>query len=244
MKYFKVMILSCIMLFVSTTQAAVSNCNNDNYFKNQTILFQPFAPIDVVELCHQEYNIVYSPEYKIPLIAGEHITSAELESASRLDRDSGFQVDPKIDPKVQASPDDYYDSGYDRGHNAPNADMPTMTAQVESFYMTNIVPQVPSNNRGIWRSIETEVRENTSTYGEAFVLTGSIVNKDSKIMYNGIRVPDYMYKSVYYPKTGDSLIYLVTNKDYCGECYTSTVRISGSEFKDKFGFDPTITALK
>jgi endonuclease G len=57
-------------------------------------------------------------------------------------------------------PSDYTGSGYDRGHIAPNADRTRNEADNSStFLMTNMMPQVPELNRGVWgdlvRFVET-----------------------------------------------------------------------------------------
>ncbi len=68
----------------------------------------------------------------------------------------------KIDPKVKSNPvgsGDYSGSGYDRGHLCPAGDMKlNLTSMSESFYMSNMSPQDPSFNRGIWETLESRVR--------------------------------------------------------------------------------------
>ena len=68
-----------------------------------------------------------------------------------------------IDPLVKtgsARDADYKASGYDRGHLAPAADMGWSTqAMQESFYYSNMSPQLPAFNRGIWKQLEELVRD-------------------------------------------------------------------------------------
>jgi endonuclease G len=54
---------------------------------------------------------------------------------------------------------DYEKSGYDRGHLAPAADMGfSKITMAESFYYSNMSPQVPGFNRGIWKQLEEQTR--------------------------------------------------------------------------------------
>ena len=66
------------------------------------------------------------------------------------------------DPQVKGSTamnEDYTRSGYDRGHLAPAGDMKwSAKAMRESFYLSNICPQKPKLNRGIWKDLEEQCR--------------------------------------------------------------------------------------
>ena len=54
---------------------------------------------------------------------------------------------------------DYKGSGYDRGHLCPAGDMSfDSIAMRESFLMSNMSPQLPGFNRGIWNSLEQKIR--------------------------------------------------------------------------------------
>ena len=72
---------------------------------------------------------------------------------------------------------DYTKSGFDRGHLVPAADIPhdaPQKAMDETFLMTNISPQIPAFNRGIWASFEKYVRSLCNEFDEVFVMTGPL----------------------------------------------------------------------
>lgn len=78
------------------------------------------------------------------------LTAKNLQSKQVRRRDR-FKSDPEV--KIHpVRPKDYAKSGYDKGHLAPAADMTYSLASMRnSFLMTNISPQIPGCNRGIWK---------------------------------------------------------------------------------------------
>jgi endonuclease G len=72
-----------------------------------------------------------------------------------MGRTNDFREDYKV-TTGSASLSDFKGSGYDRGHLAPAGDMKwSSTAMSESFYMSNMSPQKPGFNRGIWKKLES-----------------------------------------------------------------------------------------
>lgn len=70
-----------------------------------------------------------------------------------LEKYEGFQkptlcCEPFVHEYFRSSTIDYSDSGYDRGHMCPARDHSDPYWAVESFYMSNIVPQKPNLNKG------------------------------------------------------------------------------------------------
>jgi len=112
-------------------------------------------------------------------------------------RTNDFRIDYKV-KTGSASLSDYMGSGYDRGHLAPAGDMKwSSTAMSESFFMSNMSPQHPSFNRGIWKKLEGSVRNWADDNGEIHVVTGPILNGQfSTIGYNGVSIPNYYYKVI------------------------------------------------
>lgn len=118
-------------------------------------------------------------------------------------RKDNFKKDPLVSTG-SAELKDYKGSGYDRGHLMPAADMKlNLTSMSESFYMSNMSPQLPSFNRGIWKKLEAKVRNWALIEGKIHVVTAGVLttNKGS-IGENEVSVPEQYYKVIYDP-TGD-----------------------------------------
>ena len=99
---------------------------------------------------------------------------------------------------MAATPDDYDATGYDRGHNIPDGDQSfDQRAEWESFLMTNMTPQTPSINRGIWKLLETSIRGWTVQRNQAFTIyVGAYYGAGDPTIGNGVVVPHGYYKIV------------------------------------------------
>ena len=85
------------------------------------------------------------------------LTKAEVQNQVTKRKDN-FRLDPVI-KTGSAILADYKGSGYDRGHLAPAGDMAwSKKAMSESFFLTNMSPQVPGVHRGMWRILEEQIR--------------------------------------------------------------------------------------
>ncbi len=113
-------------------------------------------------------------------------------------RTDNFRPDNMVST-LSASLDDYSHSGYDRGHLCPAADMAINTvAMTESFYMSNMSPQDPSFNRGIWKKLEGTVRNWAMNEREIYVATGPIFRDNIGSLANSnVTIPGYYYKVIY-----------------------------------------------
>lgn len=142
------------------------------------------------------YSLGYSQKYK-QAIWVSYILSAENLQKKQVPRRNKFRADPAI-KKNAVKPSDYSRTGYDRGHLAPAADMTySVLTEKESFYMTNMSPQIPGCNRGIWKRVETKVRQWAIHEERICVITGPIFAKDYKKMGKAnIAVPIAFYKVV------------------------------------------------
>jgi len=133
-----------------------------------------------------------------------------------VERSNKFSPDPLIAPET-ANTHDYTKSGFDRGHLAPAADMKySETAMRECFYLSNISPQAPKFNRGIWKKLEEKVRDWASKTNQIFIVTGPILNNHlvNKIgREHQITVPEYFFKAVVDTnKMGNGIAFVMKNQ--------------------------------
>jgi endonuclease G len=113
-------------------------------------------------------------------------------------RKDNFREDPTI-KTGSATLADYRSSGYDRGHLAPAADLSYSEESLsDSFYLSNMSPQAPSFNRGIWSTLESYVRSYAATEGLIYVVTGPVLTDGpyKTIGKNKVSVPNYYYKVI------------------------------------------------
>ncbi|WP_346862850.1 DNA/RNA non-specific endonuclease [uncultured Draconibacterium sp.] len=127
-------------------------------------------------------------------------------NASRTDN---FRIDNFVSTG-SATLNDYKGSGYDRGHLCPAGDMTTdLVAMSESFYLSNMSPQDPSFNRGIWKTLESTVRNWAVNETEIYVVTGPIFQNNLGSIGNGVTIPGSYYKVIYDPTDEAKMIALV-----------------------------------
>lgn len=176
----------------------------------------------------QGYVLEHSSADKIPLWVCESVASDQL--SGHLTRRNRFQADPDLmGPK--SYPGDYSGSGYDRGHQAPAGNQTIDPAlKDQTYYMSNMAPQRPSLNRGIWRVLEGKTREWVFRYGHAYEWTGPIrcvqptVNAPAArvscqrhtIGKNAISVPVYFYKIVVVQDRAQwkAIAFVMPNEDF------------------------------
>lgn len=150
---------------------------------------------DVVTI-HTGFSLLYDEEHEQPRWVAYELTRDEIYGVH--ERADNFRPDPSI-PSGSATLADYRNSGYDRGHLIPAADLPwAEEAMGDSFYMSNMSPQDPTFNRGIWASLEAVVRNFASTEGAVHVVTGPILTDGpyKTIGENKVSVPNFYYKVI------------------------------------------------
>ncbi|NEP53362.1 MAG: DNA/RNA non-specific endonuclease [Moorea sp. SIO3C2] len=113
-----------------------------------------------------------------------------------VERADDFRPDPDL-PCYQPTPRDYRRSGYDRGHIAPSADRDSNKEDNSAtFYMSNIMPQSPSNNREVWRELEGYERDIITELGNkaVYIVAGPLGNIGT--IGNGVTVPESTWKVI------------------------------------------------
>ena len=154
-----------------------------NYTQSDQIIF------------HTAYTLKYSEQHEQASWVAYTLKSSH--TSGNVGRTNDFRIDYKV-KTGSASLSDYKGSGYDRGHLAPAGDMKwSSTAMSESFYMSNMSPQKPGFNRGIWKKLEGSVRNWADDNGEIHVVTGPILTGSyPSIGSNQVSIPNYYYKVI------------------------------------------------
>jgi endonuclease G len=132
------------------------------------------------------------------------LTREEAQSDAFSRKGMKFARDAEV-PSGSAAPADYKRSGYDRGHLAPAADMQwSAEALRESFLMSNISPQNPQFDRGLWARIEETVRDFAVAHETVEVVTGPVLREGlPAIGESRVAVPEYYYKVLLAHGEGD-----------------------------------------
>lgn len=166
-------------------------------------------------LCHKGYFSLVDARTKNPAFVQETVTAKNAKG--KLERTDHFKSDPALPRNVGSKLSDYEGSGYARGHMAPADDFAADQQMMdESFYLSNMVPQVQKcNNAGVWSSIERIVRDWAVHYETIYVVSGPIYDKQHSYIGDDVEVPDFLFKVVYNPVLNKSVAFLLPNTELC-----------------------------
>lgn len=158
----------------------------------------PAAAFPLQTVKHTAYTLGYSEQHE--QAAWVCYVLSQNECSGNEGRSSSFYQD-KLVTTGSAHDTDYKNSGFDRGHLAPAGDMAySSTSMTESFFYSNMSPQTPSFNRGIWKKLETQIRDWGTMQDHLLIITGPVLNDSLKtIGGNGVSVPELYYKIVVNP---------------------------------------------
>jgi endonuclease G len=171
--------------------------------------YMPTANGELVK--HTNFSLSYSEQHEQAEWVFYEINKERI--LGLVKRTDDFRIDKSISTS-SASLGDYKSTGYDRGHLAPAQDFSFSTsAMSESFYMSNISPQHPSFNYGVWKDLEGLVRKwgaNSTLYVVSGPVFGSCI---STIGSNNVCVPESYYKVIYDPLEERMIAFVMPNEN-------------------------------
>lgn len=156
----------------------------------------PFGAPPCPKLLPQgEYIVCYSPTHRVALWAAYRL---KAEDVVDLPRRNAFRTDPRLTAEDSSHCADYAGTGYDRGHIVPRGDMNrSKAAQANTFFLSDMAPQTPALNRGMWRWLEDLVRSYAQRYGEVHIVVGSVIQEPRRVLPAGnVTIPSRFYKVV------------------------------------------------
>lgn len=207
-KLYKILVASILLI---STSVFADSCDSMVPYGEPLVLVD-----NSTRLCRTAYMVIHDNSRKIPIITSQKFTAENF--SHDVGRHNKFIPDPDLSTADKSVLSDYSSARkmYDRGHLVPFEDINfNKKSAEESFYLSNIAPQISKMNRGVWKSIESKVRKyakkSVDKNEEVFVITGTIVTSGMTIGVNQVSVPDYFYKIVINKTTSQIIGFLVKN---------------------------------
>ncbi len=176
---------------------------------------------------HAAYTLSYVEKYEQARWVA-HIISPDIISGV-ITRTNDFRTDSMVNTGSAAETDYFlkikkadgtpgYDAfGYDRGHLAPSADFRwSIIALSESYFYSNMSPQLADFNRGGWGDLEDALRAYVFTHPgtQLYVVTGPILNDSLARIERGINkvaIPKYFWKLALDLEHGKAIGFIMPN---------------------------------
>lgn len=194
--------LLLLLTFFASCQFTLAQYSTPSYNEKTVHHAAPIAHLEIPKtssnekiISHAGYSFVYSEAHEQANWIAYELTKEE--TVRLFKRSNKFKPDPMVTTGT-ATDSDYKKSGYDRGHLAPAADMGwSAQAMTESFYYSNMSPQTPGFNRGIWKKLEELIRSWAAEYHAVYIVTGPILTDGLPTIGNHkVSVPKYYYKII------------------------------------------------
>ena len=208
-------------------------------------------------IVHSAMSLVYDENHEQAKWVA-HIITADIINGS-VSRSNNFRKDPLIKTGSATEKDyflktrkpnsktkyDYDGFGYDRGHLAPSADFKwSRKALSESFFYSNMSPQLADFNRKKWANLEGLLRGYITRHSETqiYIVTGPILNDSLDVIERGINkvsIPKYYYKIALDLKNLRAIAFIMPNEDikYPISSYAVTINeveeVTGINFFNK-----------
>ena len=166
-----------------------------------------------------------------------------------VERTDAWSYDPILGSELSSAPFSYYAGDYARGHQVPSADrLCCREANEQTFYGTNIIPQLNEHNEGIWQNLENHIRTIANASDTTYVVTGTIVDGATEITEDSdgkaLTVPVALFKAVLRYKKSDTgnvwtaAGFYTEHKNYgSSNSDLKAVSMSIDELEEKTGFD-------
>jgi endonuclease G, mitochondrial len=143
------------------------------------------------------------------------------------ERADNFRSDYRIPERFRADKDVYEGSGYNRGHLVASANqLETQIQNSETFLLSNMCPQKPRFNSGIWKKLEGAVRklDDQKNVLETYVISGPLFYFDEEVIMMGddkenisvtLPIPHAFFKSILVEKNTGTInmwSFIIPNK--------------------------------
>lgn len=196
---------------------------------------------------HKAMVLGYSEEHEQAAWVS-HIILPDIETGN-VSRTNDFRQD-KLVTTGSSAKDDYWNSGYDRGHLAPSADFRwSHVALSESYFYSNMAPQLPELNREKWAELEDLIRDYViDKHEQVYVVTGGVLAEELPVMQNEgrkneVSIPKLFYKVVldYSGDEKHAVAFLLPNGECPDPILTYAVSVDSVEILTGINFFPNLS---
>jgi endonuclease G len=217
----------------------------------------PLSPFDGEVVMHSAMALEYVQEFKQAAWV-YHVILPEIEN-NIAGRTNDFRSDSLISSGTAVQEDFFltsegddgqtvYDGfGYDRGHLAPSADFRWSEKVLsESYYYSNIAPQLPGFNRDGWVQLENLLRSYVlRTQRPLYVVTAGVLHNDLprlKRSLHQVAVPEYFYKVAFDPEVSEGIAFLIPHSEVIRSPHYYAIAIDSLESFTGIDFFPSAPA--
>ncbi len=171
-------------------------------------------------------------------------TAYDFTAADNVSRTDAWGNDPQLPEECWTKKEDY--SGYDRGHLVASNDRRyCREANEQTFYYSNMSPQLAGFNQKIWQKLEENVKEwmqSPSLRDTLYIVKGGTLGEGQIEEYIGesrIAVPGYYYMAVLARKNDNyqAIAFWLEHKEYAEPYDLRGKAISVDELEEKTGID-------
>lgn len=171
-------------------------------------------------------------------------TAYDLTAADNISRTDAWGNDPLLPEAYWTTKEDY--SGYDRGHLVASNDRRyCREANEQTFYYSNMSPQLSGFNQKIWQKLEEDVKEwmqSPSLRDTLYIVKGGTLGEGQIEKYTGasqIAVPKYYFMAVLAKKSDryQAIAFWLEHKEYAEPYDLKGKAISVAELEEKTGID-------
>lgn len=196
------------------------------------------------------YVINYSDHWRTAYWSAYYLTPEDLKGTAK--RKDNFQPDLEVPEEARSTLADYKGRGFDRGHLAPAGDFTrSKEAMAATFLLSNMSPQYPNTNRGIWQELEGQIRDLVKNVDSAWVVTGNaFMDRDSQPAspklwvkrgkQNRVAVPTHLFDAILTKNAKGrwcAYAFLVPNQHARNAHATFEYRLSVDRLEQITGFD-------
>lgn len=211
----------------------------------------------------RNYSYLLDTDAKVSLWVAYPLNKSLIGSGDRHFSGTTYwknTIDPKVPRELQAVTE-YPFRGYQRGHQIPSADRLTEEANFETFYGTNMTPQLGNLNGQAWARLESKVRVWANAFDTLYVVSGADIKGSSKKVQDNdgkaVTVPVGYFKALLGYKKSGTIADTGANGGYTAIAFyfdhtpydnndsvIMSLKMSVDELEKKLGYDffPNLTS--